>query len=143
MTYESQEPDYTSDIVRDSGAGELPVFGYERLKVYKKAKALRRRFSATAVVFPTHEKFNLTSQLQRASLSVVLNIVEGSTRLSGRDQARFTEVAYGSLLESFECVVDAEEASYVSEGTSDGFRIDVDELARMLNAYRNYQLSRS
>ena len=143
MTYEPREPDYSISIVRDSGAERPTTFGYERLNVYKKAKALRRRFSSTAAVFPAHEKFNLTSQLQRSSLSVVLNIVEGSARLSGRDQARFTEVAYGSLLEAFECIVDAEEANYVSRGTSDGFRIDVDELARMLNAYRNYQLGRS
>ena len=142
MTYDPPEPVYADSVMRDSEGGELPVFSYERLKVYHKAKALRRRFLAVTLSFPSHEKYNLSSQLQRASLSIVLNTVEGSTRLSGRDQARFTEIAYGSLLESFECVMDAEDNKYVPANTADGFRHEVDELARMLAAYRTYQLNR-
>ncbi len=43
---------------------------------------------------------NLRDQLERASLSIVLNIAEGAGRKSAADRARFFTIATGSLLES-------------------------------------------
>ena len=42
---------------------------------------------------------NLRDQLERASLSVVLNIAEGAGRSSPADRRRFFTIAMGSLLE--------------------------------------------
>ena len=115
------------------------VFKYERLEVYKLARKLKKRFYAVAKVCPSRERFNNADQLRRSSLSVILNIVEGSMRLSGRDQARFTEVAHGSLHEAFACVIEAEDEGYVPEGTADDFREDIATLGRMLNALYDAQ----
>lgn len=43
---------------------------------------------------------NLKDQLQRASLSVVLNIAEGSAKPSPKDRRRFYRIALGSLRET-------------------------------------------
>jgi len=50
--------------------------------------------------FPKEELYGVTSQLRRASLSVVLNYIEGYAR--GRDKVykNFLEISYGSLKES-------------------------------------------
>ena len=49
--------------------------------------------------FPAEEKFGLVSQINRAAISIASNIAEGSGRTSRKDQAHFTQVAYGSLME--------------------------------------------
>jgi len=50
--------------------------------------------------FPREELFGVTSQLRRASLSVVLNYIEGYARQREKVFKNFVETAYGSLQES-------------------------------------------
>jgi four helix bundle protein len=49
--------------------------------------------------FPDEEKYGLTSQLRRASVSVAANIVEGSAKISEADFVRMLVIAYGSACE--------------------------------------------
>jgi four helix bundle protein len=50
--------------------------------------------------FPKTEVYGLTSQMRRASVSVVLNMIEGYARQSKNDYRRFLEISYGSLKET-------------------------------------------
>ena len=50
--------------------------------------------------FPKEELYGVTSQLRRASLSVVLNYVEGYARGKEKVHKNFLEISYGSLKES-------------------------------------------
>lgn len=50
--------------------------------------------------FPKDEMFGVTSQLRRASLSVVLNYIEGYARRRPAVYKNFLETAFGSLKES-------------------------------------------
>lgn len=50
--------------------------------------------------FPEEEKFGVTSQIRRASLSVILNFIEGYARMQKNIQRNFFEISYGSLKES-------------------------------------------
>lgn len=50
--------------------------------------------------FPREELYGLTSQLRRASISVVLNYVEGYARNRSKVHKNFLEISYGSLKET-------------------------------------------
>lgn len=48
---------------------------------------------------PAEERYGISAQLRRATLSIPCNIAEGSSRGSVRDFARFIEIALGSVRE--------------------------------------------
>lgn len=51
--------------------------------------------------------YGLSSQIQRAAVSVSSNIAEGSVRFSAKEQVRFYEVAFGSLTEEISRMLNA------------------------------------
>jgi four helix bundle protein len=65
--------------------------------------------------FPKEERFELTSQMTRAALSVPLNIVEGCGRFTDKDFAHFLDNALGSINELDYCCYEAMELKYISE----------------------------
>ena len=50
--------------------------------------------------FPKEELYGVTSQIRRASLSIVLNYIEGYARRKPAVQLNFLEISYGSFKES-------------------------------------------
>ncbi len=50
--------------------------------------------------FPKEEIFGITSQFRRATLSIVLNYVEGLARQSTKSNLSFLDISYGSFKES-------------------------------------------
>ncbi|RDC54795.1 four helix bundle protein [Pedobacter chinensis] len=63
---------------------------------------------------PKEERFELTSQLTRASLSIPLNIVEGCGRFTERF-CTFSRCCLGSTNEIDYCYLCASELKYISE----------------------------
>ncbi len=81
-------------------------FRFEKLDVWQKSMEWVDKIYRIVSEFPSEEKFGLSSQLKRSSLSVASNIAEGSGRSSAKDFARFVEIAYGSLMEAIcQCTV--------------------------------------
>jgi four helix bundle protein len=56
-------------------------------------------FPGAALLDPKRGQSNLRDQLDRASVSIVLNIAEGAGRTSALDKARFYAIARGSATE--------------------------------------------
>lgn len=65
--------------------------------------------------FPKDEVYGLTSQLTRAGLSIVLNIVEGHARNSKKEFHRFLAISLGSLAETEYILSFAHERKYISD----------------------------
>ena len=88
---------------------------YKKLEVWNKAHQLYMYVKKDIVVkFPREEKYELASQLQRAALSVPLNIAEGCGRYTEKDFAHFLNTALGSLNETDYCCFAASELKYIS-----------------------------
>lgn len=75
------------------------MFGFEKLEVWQKAINFADVVYSITRHFPLDERCGLTNQMRRAAVSISSNIVEGSSRNSSKDFARFIEIATGSLFE--------------------------------------------
>jgi four helix bundle protein len=109
------------------------MLSYENLKVYKKAYALNQavyRLLKANTSIPRYAK----DQLGRASLSIVLNIAEGSAKFSNRDKKNFYTTARASV---FECAA-LVSFLYDEQEISNDFKAEIiktyDEVSRMLFA---------
>jgi four helix bundle protein len=72
---------------------------YASLQAWKLAHRLAVEVARATLRFPSHERFELASQLRRAALSAPTNLAEGSARYGSRDYARFVRIAIASLAE--------------------------------------------
>jgi four helix bundle protein len=72
---------------------------YRDLSVWKRAYRLALRVYRATTAFPASERYGLTAQIRRASVSVISNIVEGSARHGDREHMRFLRMSHGSVCE--------------------------------------------
>ncbi|TDE03834.1 four helix bundle protein [Flavobacterium hiemivividum] len=72
---------------------------FEKLKIWQKAMDITETVYRACTTLPQEEKFNLTSQMKRCSVSIPSNIAEGSGRNSKNEFAHFLGIANGSTFE--------------------------------------------
>ena len=101
-------------------------FPFEKLEVWKKSIDLATMIYKLTSSFPKTEMYGLSSQIQRAAVSVSSNIAEGSVR--------FSEVAFGSLMEVISQTILAKKLNYISDENFIEIRSLTEEISRMLNA---------
>jgi four helix bundle protein len=109
-------------------------FRFQKLDVWREARALNRLIYKLTRSFPRDEIYGLTSQLRRSSTSIASNIAEGSGRNSDKDFAHFLEQAYGSLMETASLLFLAADKEYVSEPALDPLLDAIELLAKRLAA---------
>jgi len=74
--------------------------------------------------------------MRRAAVSVSANVAEGSSRWSRVEQARFMEMAYGSLMELVSEAEVAGQQGFLASADYTRLRTDVAEIARMISGLR-------
>jgi len=79
-------------------------YKFQKLQIYQLALAYVDAVYELSRLLPEREKYNLTSQIERAATSIVLNIAEGSTGQSDPEQNRFLGLALRSYLETIACL---------------------------------------
>ncbi len=109
-------------------------YSFENLEVWQTSRELVNDIYQVTSTFPQDEKFGLTSQIRRASISVSSNIAEGSTRWSKKDQSRFYEIAFGSLIEVLNQLILAADLKFLQKNQLTTLRAKIDHIGRMLNA---------
>jgi four helix bundle protein len=118
-------------------------FPFEKLEVWQCARKLVKTSYELTRSFPSEEKYGLSSQLNRAAVSVASNLAEGSSRMSFKDQGHFSQMAYSSLME-FACQITlAVDLGYTAPDKEHKLRQDINMLANKINALRTSQLLRA
>ena len=117
------------------------VYPFEKLRVWEAARLLVRSTYAVTRTFPRSETYGLVSQTNRAAVSVSANLAEGSARSSRKDQAHFSQIAYGSLMELACLRILAVDLSFLSSAEESDLRLEIESVSRQLNALRATQVS--
>jgi four helix bundle protein len=75
------------------------VSSYKDLVVWQRSIELSLSIYRLTATFPVEERFGITSQLRRASVSIPSNIAEGYGRGTRKEYKQFLSIARGSTLE--------------------------------------------
>ena len=113
------------------------VYSFEKLKVWQEAKKLVVAVYHLLDSFPKFEKYALCDQIRRAIISVPSNIAEGSGRRSLKEQIHFLEIAYGSLMETYNQLQIAIDLTYITEESVEAIKPSIDAVAKMINGLSN------
>jgi len=119
------------------------VFGFEKLAVWKEARILTVLIYELTEKFPDKEKFGLTNQMRRASVSIGANIAEGSSRFSAKEQAHFYSISYGSLMELMSHSFTALDLEYLNDEVFEKTKSIVQPLSLKINNLRNAAFAKS
>lgn len=117
-------------------------FSFEKLTVWQDSRKLVVSIYRLTKNFPVDERYGITRQLRRASISVASNIAEGTSRVSFKDQAHFSQLSYSSLMEVLNQVILSVDLGFVSEEQVLTLRKKIEEVSNKLNALRSVQLKR-
>ncbi len=119
------------------------MFRFEKLDVWHRVVDFADLVYSLTRQFPSDERFGLTSQMRRASVSISSNIAEGSGRVSDKDFGRFIEIAYGSVMEVVSQAEIAQRQNFLSTEHRNELNGKAEELARMLSGLRTKLLTGS
>jgi len=102
---------------------------------------LSRRFCSdiyeTTTSFPETEKFGITNQLRRASVSVPSNIAEGCSRKSKNDFSRFLEIAIGSMYEIETQLLISNDLNFIQKNDLNYLLQNLDSIIKMTSKFKS------
>ena len=111
-------------------------YSFEKLEVWNDARNLVKMIYLHTNNFPERERFGLSSQMQRAVVSIVSNIAEGVSRNSVKEKIRFVELAYGSLMELYCQLYVSVDLDYLTPNTFTLIKAEIDKIANKANALK-------
>ncbi len=117
------------------------IYSFEKLDVYQLARKFKIDIKLMSRFFPKEERYDLTSQINRASASIAANLAEGSGRSSNFDQAHFTNMSYSTGLETIDHLNTALDMNYINDEKYTELRIQLDVILNKLNALYKYQIN--
>jgi four helix bundle protein len=110
---------------------------YKDLDIWKLSRLFCSSIYAVTANFPENEKFGITNQLRRASISIPSNIAEGSSRSSNKEFARFLEIAIGSNFEIETQLLISFDLGYIDQSKLDGLLNEVAIIIKMIIKFRS------
>lgn len=116
------------------------INSFEDLNCWKMGRELRNDVKDLIKTFPDIEKYELISQMRRASRSVTHNISEGYGRFHYKENIQFCRTSRGSLYELLDQLITANDEEYISEEVYQKFRKQIYDCLAVLNGYINYLL---
>ncbi|WP_367773664.1 four helix bundle protein [Flavobacterium sp. WC2421] len=109
---------------------------HKDLDVWKRSMDLVVKVYQITKLFPDTEKYGLTSQMRRASVSIPSNIAEGAARKGDKEFIQFLYISIGSLSELETQYLIAIRLEFITK--EDTFELQLMEVKKLLIGFKNY-----
>ena len=108
---------------------------YKDFKFWQQSRVFCKEIYLVTSSFPDEEKFGLTSQLRRASVSVASNIAEGASRKSNKDFSRFLTISLGSCYEIETQLLISYDLNFISESDLNRLQENLLSIIKMMSKF--------
>ena len=108
---------------------------FRTLKVWEKSHKVVLAVYEVTKSFPKSELYGVTSQIQRAAVSVPTNIAEGCGKDSDAELGRYFKIAMGSSSELEYLLLLAHDLRYLDDNQYNQLHANLVEVRKMLNAF--------
>ena len=119
------------------------AFAFERLEVWQLARTFLKQAYMLLDTFPSSERYNLVDQIRRATTSIALNLAEMTSRTSYKEQAHFSEIAYGSAIEVYCSFLLSFDLGYINDSQLEEIKVRISEFSNKINSLKNTQYLRA
>jgi len=105
---------------------------FKELNVWKEAKDFSISVYKVTMNFTKSEVYGITSQINRAAVSISSNIAEGAGRNSNKDFARFVHITLGSSFELETQLIIALELNFIEQSSYNSLIEKLNKIQKML-----------
>ena len=112
------------------------MHNFRQLKIWIEAMAIAKEVYLITSRFPVSERYSLSSQMNRCSISVPSNIAEGSARNSNKESQHFLSIALGSLFELETQAILSQEVGYLEFTSYENLVLRIVQLQKMIVTFK-------
>jgi four helix bundle protein len=107
------------------------MFDFEKLDVYQVIKGNNSKVLKFIFSHPSLDLY-IKDQWKRANMSIVLNLAEGTGRMTNSDKKHFLTIARGSVFESVAILETVKELNLIEENIFKEFYDSYEQISKML-----------
>ena len=115
---------------------EYKRHNFKKLKIWQMSMELARIIFELTSTFPSSEKFGLTSQMNRCSVSMPSNIAEGSSR-TNKSFSHFLNISLGSSFELQTQLLIANSNRFISDEVTNTIELKLEEFQKATMSFQN------
>ena len=110
---------------------------FKELEIWKRSRLFCSKIYSITSSFPDSEKFGITNQLRRASVSIPSNIAEGSSRNSNKDFSRFLQITLGSTYEIETQLLISNDLNFITDSELQNTISELQEIIKMISKFKS------
>jgi four helix bundle protein len=107
------------------------MFDFEKLDVYQVIKINNSKILKFIFSHPTLDEY-IKDQWKQACLSIILNLAEGTGRMTANDKKQFLTIARGSVFESVAILETVKELGMIEDELFNEYYESYEQISKML-----------
>lgn len=109
---------------------------FKNLKVWQKSVDSAVKVYEVTKLFPSEERFGITSQMRRSSVSVPSNIAEGTAKNTSKSFANALDISLGESFELETQAMIADRVGILNDDNFNNLNIDIAEIKKMIIGFK-------